>query len=274
MTNSKICGPKRREVQIRNCRFNIIMEKDIEFFDSYWNALENGDEEPSTFQVIEEKVTKKTTVLELGAWIGTMALYEACLAKQVYAFEADPVALESLKNNIAENPEIKNIQAIEKLVSNEEGIHYFYSEHSGNNSASSVFKVDGKSSWKVEAVNLDSFVAEKEISGPIFLNVDIEGAEYSVFPPLKKIFKCKNIQMCLSLHPHLIANTVRGNTLMSKLIRRLKLLWLNYRVLRVRRHFSRMLDANLMPTSKYFVLWELLVRGKLDSDKKELFFLN
>ena len=44
---------KHREVMIRNCRFNIVMEKDINYFDSHWKALENGEEEPGTLSNCE-----------------------------------------------------------------------------------------------------------------------------------------------------------------------------------------------------------------------------
>ena len=264
---------ERRSVRIRNCVFNVIMDRDIDFFGRHWDALENGEEEPATFQMMESLINKDTTVIEVGAWIGTMALYEARLGKIVYAFEADPVALKSLQNNVAQNPDMENIRVVGKVVSESSGRQKLYSEHSGNNSASSIYKVDGKTVWEIEAVNLDDFIVEQGIEGPIFLNVDIEGGEYAVLPALKIFSMNQKIQMCLSLHPHLLAQSVEGNGLLAKIRRRLVLLWKNYKVLRVSTHFSRMLDANLLPTSKSAVLWDLLIRGKLDVDKKELFFL-
>src|SRR5262249_10904497 len=58
----------------------------------YWRQLAVGAWEKETFAIFAEHINKKTTVVDIGAFIGATALYAAYLGRRVYAFEPDPVA--------------------------------------------------------------------------------------------------------------------------------------------------------------------------------------
>jgi FkbM family methyltransferase len=261
-----------REVRINGQYFNVALAKDKEFFDEHWRQLEEGKEEPQTYKFLEQHLTRETTMLDIGAWIGTMTIYGARLAKKVIAFEADPHAIESLTANLASNPEIANVEVVPSFIGRESGVATLYSEHYGNNSASSAYWKTGLSSWKVNSINLDEFLASRSVSGKLLVLMDIEGAEYDVVPYLRLFDDFADVTLVLSLHPHLIARTVQKNDVFSKLIRRIKVVWSTARVLRVYRYFDKVNDSQNNATSKFSILKELALTGALSKARKELFF--
>ena len=97
-----------------------------------------------------------------------------------------------------------------------------------------MYFLNRKTSWDVEMTTLNGFVVDKNVGKNIFIKMDIEGAVYEVLPKLpSRFFSEHDIKMCLSLHPHLIAQSVRGNNTISKKIGGVKVVWGSYRVLKI-----------------------------------------
>ena len=95
-----------------------VIDDDIRF----WDRVDAGTWEPTTFQVFDREIDAQTTVLDFGAWIGPTTLYAAARARRVIAFEPDPIAANHLRSNIAINPELAaKITVIEKAVAPQAG---------------------------------------------------------------------------------------------------------------------------------------------------------
>ena len=59
--------------------------------------------EEETFDVFDKYLKKDKQFLDIGAWVGTTALYASRLSSYVVCVEADPVSVKKLQNNINNN---------------------------------------------------------------------------------------------------------------------------------------------------------------------------
>ncbi|MEH1864962.1 MAG: FkbM family methyltransferase [Nostoc sp.] len=195
-------------------------------YQDFWKEVNDGQWEPQTFKVFDRFISKDTTYIDVGTWIGPTLLYAAQLAKEAFAFEPDPIAYKEMLANVKLNPDISNIKTYEALIGIEAGETRLGSREEGGDSTSSILFSDMKTSWLVKSINLQSFVNKEGLQPPLFIKIDIEGGEYSLIPTLASFFKdYQPIVLYLSLHPGFLAmSTSPNNTLLAKLKRGIKLM--------------------------------------------------
>ena len=263
--------PKIDDVCIQGESFKVTYLRDDDFFSKCWRSLENGKGEAETFNFFTEFVNQDTTVLDIGAWIGTTGLFLARKAKKVFLFEADPVALESLQANLNVNPDINNISIIHGAVAAESGKTKIYSDAYGNNSGSSLYKTAGKSSWDIPKIDLDQFIVDQCVSEPVLVNMDIEAAEYDVIPGTSFWRQFNDLSICLSIHPQLIANSITGNGLIAKIRRRIRVVTRTWKLLSIFQYFPYRINAKLEPVTRFNICKQLLFSGRIPSSYNELF---
>ena len=198
-------------------------------------------------------------------------MFLARKAKKVFLFEADPVAIESLQANLNVNPDINNISVVHGAVSAESGRTKIYSDASGNNSGSSLYKTAGKSSWDVPKIDLDQFIVEQSITEPVLVKMDIEAAEYDVIPGTSFWRQFNDLSICLSIHPQLIANSITGNGLIAKIRRRIRVVTKTWQLLSIFQYFPYRINVNLEPVTRFNICKQLLFAGHIPSSCKELF---
>lgn len=161
--------------------------------------------EPETFQALDRFLTPQHAYLDVGAWIGPTVLYAAHVARVSYAFEPDPVARAELEANVAANAAL-GVRVVGRAVSSAPGPVRIGPRGRAGNSMSSSLAADAPGAWDAETVQLDRFVAAEGLDdGPIFLKVDIEGGEYDLLPSLRRWLKARQVDLHLSLHPHVLA---------------------------------------------------------------------
>ena len=109
---------------------------------------------------------------------------------KVYAFEPDPVNYSLLCKNIEENG-YNNVVAINKAVSNENGILNLYLSDE-NTADHRIYDLDDeRESIEVESVTLDSFFGGYD--GKIdFIKIDIEGSEPRALAGMKELIKTQD----------------------------------------------------------------------------------
>ncbi len=138
-------------------------------------------------------INEGDTVFELGAHIGYISVFFSHLAGpngKVYVFEPGVNNLGYVRENIA-NAKNKNVELVEKAVSDTNGTATFYLENLTGQSNSLVkdYRVTKKIHSKtfvdlkknevqVETIRIDDFVKQKGINRIDFIKIDIEGAEY------------------------------------------------------------------------------------------------
>ncbi len=200
-----------RSVSCGNFDFQVLAGSHPEF----WDLANRGEWEPTTYQVFDRFITRATTFLDVGAWIGSTALYGAQLARETHAFEPDPVAFSELKNNVAANSKTAwrpGLYLHQMAISNFSGAIDLGSRNAKGDSMSSTLLSDEVDSWKVPAQTIKEFVEFNGLEGrELFIKIDIEGGEYELIPSLKSFFSDNNVKVLISLHPEFLLQSIKDS---------------------------------------------------------------
>lgn len=194
-----------RSVNIYGKRVSVVNEpSDI------WDWIEASHWELQTFGLLDKYVTPETTVLDLGAWIGPISLYAAQIAKRVIAVEPDPVAYTLLQVNALENGDCfrpQKIQTIRKAVTGKTDVVTLGSGWLGASTTrlnpeagGGIGAWDAGQTFTVNSVSLDDLVYGTGCIGdPLFIKMDIEGAEEQVL--WSPYLESHKPTLYVSLHP-------------------------------------------------------------------------
>ena len=174
-----------------------------ERFVAFWDLFEQGWE-TSTIDTLDKYLTPDTTYIDLGAWIGPTVLYAAPLCKQCYAFEPDPLAYRQLKANVELNG-FTNVTTFNEAVLDYNGTAAF----GNDNLCNSMSRIEHPNKmFSAPCRTLDSFAIEYPLTSPLFIKVDIEGAEELVFR--SGFFKQYKPTVFVSLHVPWFQNEVEA----------------------------------------------------------------
>lgn len=160
----------------------------------FWDKMSKGEWEPETFQILNKFLTPDSIVFDIGAWVGPISLYASRIAKEVFAFEPDPVASRTLETNIELN-HIENIKVYPVAVSNKDGhIDIGARTEFGDSMTSEL--------WSKNMIRVPSFLFSRigQEHSPTFIKMDIEGGEYYALPPAKEYLLNYRPTLYLSLH--------------------------------------------------------------------------
>lgn len=189
-------------ITLHNARFEVSPGPQ----DAFWGRVNAGIWEASTFEAIHRSLTPETTVLDFGAWIGPVTLFAASKAKRVISFEPDPVAARELKANLALNPALaEKVTVVEKAVWPEAGSVRMGAKTAQGDSMSSVHHTGSAVSWEVPTITPAEIAAMLPAEGPVFVKIDVEGAEYAIVPTLAPLLARDNLTALVSFHPRFAA---------------------------------------------------------------------
>lgn len=190
----------------------------------YWYHGKNR--EKVQMDIFKTIINEGDTVIELGAHIGYISLYYSKLAGpsgKLYVFEPGANNLPYTRANLA-NSKIKNIELIEKAVSDTNGTATFYLENITGQSNSLVkdYRVTKKIQTKahlglqknaveVETIRLDDFVKERNIRKIDFIKIDIEGAEYMAITGMTNILD--------TMHPTMMIEVTENHEALFNVLR-------------------------------------------------------
>jgi FkbM family methyltransferase len=159
----------------------------------FWNRVTAGHWEPQTFEVFRRFLLPNSTCIDVGAWIGPMALYAAQLASHVHAIEPDPIAFAELTANTAANPLLRDrITLHNQCISPQTGPMnlfaggMYHSAHSrfGDSMSSTVPATHGSNQPSHQAIGIaiEEFMATNAIADCGLIKMDVEGGEYQLIP--------------------------------------------------------------------------------------------
>jgi len=168
---------------------------------SRFRAFVHGTWEPEVVKAVTGVVHDGFVAIDVGAHLGYYALILSRIVGpngRVIAFEPIPSNFRILSENIELN-RCKNVQAVNKAVSDRSG-RCEGAPHAESNSGSfSLVKNDGAESITVDAVSLDDFL--KNWGRPIdFIEIDVEGAEGMVLDGARKTIELYHPILLVEVH--------------------------------------------------------------------------
>lgn len=162
---------------------------------NFWKSHFSRDWEVDTFWFLSKYLSADKTLVDIGSWIGPIALPASQVTKQVICFEPDPVAYEELKRNIELN-QYTNIVLESKAVSTSKSILLGASELgesiTSDTNTANQFEV---SCISVEDVFRKYGLTESNVCA---IKIDVEGHESNLLQD--EFLMNLNIPMHISLH--------------------------------------------------------------------------
>jgi FkbM family methyltransferase len=193
-----------RKIQLREVVLSVADDQP-----TFWDKVEGGLWEPETLALMDQQITPGTTFLDLGAWVGPTALYAAARGARVIALEADPVALDQLRRNLAVNPALaQRIEVLARAVHAVEGRVAFGARRKPGDSMSSVLIAPGTTTWEVDTITPAALAARIGPSGRLVIKIDIEGGEYELLPAMRPLLERSDCRVLVSFHPGILATVM------------------------------------------------------------------
>lgn len=166
-----------------------------------FNAYEKAESD-----FILSLLSEQDTFIDIGANVGyySMLVSKKITKGKIYSFEPEINNYQRLKHNIKIN-EAANITAIHKACSDHNGMIVLSVAKDDNKGMNSIFLSDEykSHSQEIEAVKLDSFVKENNISKISLIKMDVEGAEFLALKGMKEVL--------VNLKPALVVEIVKDN---------------------------------------------------------------
>lgn len=215
------------EISVNDYSFNVLPLPHPDF----WSLVNRGEWEPETYLIFDRFLHPDSVFLDIGAWIGSTALYGAQIASETHAFEPDPISFAELDANFQSNSNASwfpKMHIHKKAIAAKSGKIQLGSKNEGGDSMSSVLFQDEEQSWKVDSIDLNSLIVERKLEGkPLFLKIDIEGGEYNLIPTLKEFFQTQNVSVFLAIHPEFLLESIRNQT--KGIFKEIRVRWAFYK---------------------------------------------
>ena len=107
---------------------------------------------------------------------------------------------------MALNPELsQRITIFEKAVWPVPGQLTFGARHAQGDSMSSIHHTSSDVTWAVDVITPQEAAALVPQNAPLFLKIDIEGAEYEVIPQMHDLLAHPKLAALVSFHPRFVA---------------------------------------------------------------------
>lgn len=167
------------------------------YWNRYWDTVAAGEWEPDTFDALDRFLSPTVSFVDIGAWTGPLTLYAAKRCRWVYAVEPDPVARQTLFENVGLN-NLRNVTVDSRAVSDRNGMDTIGNRHELGNSESSL-NVPYRA-VNVVTVRLEDLWAEYRIQDCGLVKIDTEGGEGFILPDAGAFLHDLKVPVHLSLH--------------------------------------------------------------------------
>jgi FkbM family methyltransferase len=200
------------EIIVKNVleNYHTLTKNDETFFidrgdpnNSFWES-HFSHWEPETFDVLDAFLTKETTFIDIGAWVGPITLYASRKSKEVYSVEADSLSMFFLQKNCRNNCE-ENIHFIHRAIysrSNENvlfGKNSFLPGSTLNDSTSQILSgIQGAEGYSITTISFQDLI--KRVKNISLIKVDIEGGEENILDDLFLFHELHSVPMYISFH--------------------------------------------------------------------------
>jgi len=174
--------------------------------EDFWKAVERGEWERKTFEVLNEFIVEGKLFVDIGAWNGVLSIYAAKLGAHVMSVEPDYKALEELRSNIVLNECVNKIAVDNIAIAGRSKIDSIHSSGFGNSMTSLIERKDTKLEDKVHCYSLSDYLHEDLMDKVCLIKIDTEGSEIEIIPAAKEFLTKHKPPILLSLHPFWFAD--------------------------------------------------------------------
>lgn len=164
----------------------------------FWDFFASGQWEPTTLEAADRLLKPGDLLLDIGAWVGPLTLWEVSRAVNVVAVEPDPEAFEALKQNVAANGFDNQVRFEQIAITDHFGSMHLWQNDVTGDSQSSLTRNDMPKSVVVQCDTL-GYLLEK-YGTPNVIKMDIEGGESLVLPEYGPLLRKWGVPILLALH--------------------------------------------------------------------------
>lgn len=197
-----------KTITVGDCSFEVEPGPHLRF----WNRVNRGHWEPETFAIFDRFIHADTLFVDVGAWIGSTALYGAQRASRCIAFEPDPVAFAELRQNLdcnAGKPWLDRLEIHDCAINKDGSSFTLGGSREGSDSMSSALFPGRDNQWTVRALRLPDVLAAHRAPGQrVFLKIDIEGGEYDLLPAISDVLSDPLVTGYISFHPRMLSRSI------------------------------------------------------------------
>jgi FkbM family methyltransferase len=183
---------------------HVAFEVNHSFRSQYWEAIDSGNWETGTFNVIDYFLNDSNVALDLGCWAGPLTLYMAGKGATVYAVDPDPEAFDALEVNVGLNPNLSGTIHTHKLAigANNSQMPLHARSGYGNSSTSLLNRTRDKVfNSLTEVVSFLNFLERNKITRLDFIKIDVEGGEFQFLGQVEELLnRFEYPTILLSLH--------------------------------------------------------------------------
>lgn len=185
--------------------------------ETFWGKVRSGRWEPATFQVFRQHIDAQTTFVDIGGWIGPTTLYGGQLARKTITLEPDPTAFATLAANVALNSDKlgdDRVELINAALWTERTTLTLQSGEQVGDSTSSILRamsartdapaVAGGSTFEAATIEIGDIHERVPDDGPVFVKMDIEGAEYLLLEHIIAGLFARKAVLFLSSHAQML----------------------------------------------------------------------
>jgi len=164
--------------------------------------------ESETFEIFEKVKDPQGIAIDIGAWIGTTAIWLSKNFNHVIAVDADKVSLQCLKNNLQAS-ECFNVTICDQPVTQVNDYVIFGSRGETLNQSISYVKneINNVFDYEIQGITLKELIqkfvyenddiSNKKIS---FIKCDIEGGEEDILEDILNFAYFNNVKVYMSFH--------------------------------------------------------------------------
>ncbi|MCI4664454.1 MAG: FkbM family methyltransferase [Neomegalonema sp.] len=177
----------------------------------FWDQVSAGDWEPETFAFLRAHLGPDRLLLDIGAWIGPIALFAARRGARVIALEPDPTAWAELSHTVAANPGLA-IDIRQQAVAEKPGRLQLFATKDGFGSSETTAVAAAGAGEPIEAatVPLETLAAEARPGEQLVVKIDIEGFEFALAEQIATLVLGRKAPTLLSLHPSALYKSARA----------------------------------------------------------------
>lgn len=166
--------------------------------EEFWMDIQNGVWEPETLKLLNSVVHKDSTVLDVGCSVGETTIFLAAIARRAVGIDPNPNSISCIKNIIEVNPQlVQRLSLVQAAISGKDQQIFF---GKGSKDFSDIHFGFNQFDIFVEGITIETLSARLGVEFS-FINMDIEGGEYSCLPSMHNYFESVAPDLLLSLHP-------------------------------------------------------------------------